>query len=169
MKYQTPTGAAASRAQTGERGSGDILQTVSGIASVLSFLIGLTALPPFLGAAPQPAPIRSDVLRLLSGPGQTALLLFSFPIFEILNTFSVISMAKIAVSLLRRCGVEFDSDLAVWCLLLLVLLPVAMGANLVFVIILFGEAFAPLPLACIAGSVLMTTYFAFRWLQKALY
>ncbi|HEX4960919.1 MAG TPA: hypothetical protein VF173_08780 [Thermoanaerobaculia bacterium] len=149
-----------------ERAGYELLQTIASIASVLGFLISLATLPPLLGAS---RPSGSNVLHALNDSSKAAVLLISFPIFEILNVFLVISIARIAVSVLRRCGVELDTDLGAWCLLLLVLLPVVLGTNLLFMIVLFGDPFTPLPLVCIAGSVLMTMYFAFRWLQKALY
>jgi hypothetical protein len=154
--------------QTRERAGGELLQTMASIASVLGLLVSLANLPPWLRAS-RPAPIGSSVLRVLTEPSRTAVLFVSFPIFEVLNVFLVLSIARITVSILRRCGVELDTDLGAWCLLLLVLLPVALGTNLLFMIVLFGDPFTPLPLLCIAPSLLMTLYFAFGWLLKALY
>lgn len=154
----------SAREQTG----GEILQTLASIASILGLIVGLASLPPWLGAS-QPAPAGSSVLRVLSEPAKTAVLLVSFPIFAILNVFLVLSTARISVSVLRRCGVELDTDLGVWCLLLLVLLPVTLGTSLLFMIVLFGNPFTPCPILLITGSILMTMYFAFRWLQTTLY
>ncbi len=168
MRHQATSEPRVLRSDTRERAGAELLQTIAAIASVLGFLISLASLPPWLGA-PRPSQTGSSVLRVLNEPSGAAVLFISFPIFEILNVFLVISIARIAVSVLRRCGVELDTDLGVWCLLLLVLLPVALGTNLLFMIVLFGDPFTPLPLLCIAGSVLMTLYFAFGWLQKTLY
>ena len=154
--------------QAREQASGEILQTLASIASILGLIVGLANLPPWLGVS-RPAPAGSSVLRILSEPFRTAVLLVSFPIFAILNIFLVLSTARIAVSVLRRCGVELDTDLGVWCLLLLVLLPVALGTSLLFMIVLFGDPFTPCPILLISGSLLMTMYFAFRWLQSTLY
>jgi hypothetical protein len=147
-----------------QRAGFELLQTIAAIASILGFLVGLANLPPLLGA-PQPA----GVLRVLNEHSKPAVLLISFPIFEILDVFLVISIARIAISALRRCGVHVDTDLGVLCLLVLVQLPVALGTNLMFMIVLFGDPFSPLPLLCIACSLLMTLYFAFRWLQQTVY
>lgn len=151
-----------------QRAGAELLQPAAAVASILGFLIGLAGLPSLLGA-PRPTPIGPNVLRALDGPSGAAVLFLGFPIFEILDVFLVLSIARIAVSVLRRCGVELDTDLGALCLLLLVLLPVALGTNLLFMIVLFGNPFAALPLLFIVGSILMTLYFAFRWLQKTLY
>ncbi|HKI06090.1 MAG TPA: hypothetical protein VKK31_29190 [Thermoanaerobaculia bacterium] len=46
---------------------------------------------------------------------------------------------------------------------------VAAGTNLALAIVLFGEVFSPLPILCMAASLMVTGYFAFRWLQKAIF
>ena len=148
---------------------GDLLQTASAIATVLGFLLSLGALAPFLGSTPRQGPAGADVLRLLSPEGKIAVLVFSAPIFGLLDTVLVISLARIALSLLRRCGVEISGDLGLWLLLLFVLMPVATGANLAFAIVLFGAVASPLPLAGILANLVVTGYCAFRWLVNALY
>ena len=153
----------------GERMGEDLLQTASAIATVLGFLLSLGALVPFLGTPPQQGSAGPDVLRLLSPEGKVAVLVFSTPIFGLLDTVLVISLARIALSLLRRCGVEISGDLGLWLLLLFVLMPVATGANLAFAIVLFGEVASPLPLAGILANLVVTGYCAFRWLLNAIY
>jgi hypothetical protein len=167
MRPRTETPAACSG--SGYKGGTDLLQTVSAIASVLGFLIGLVTFVPFLGSPPQHSPLALDVLRPLSREWKAAVLLFSMPIFSVLDTFLVISMAKAAVSLLRHSGVELYGDASAWLLLLFVLFPVALGATLAFVIVLFGEVFSILSLACIVASLVVTGFCAFRWLQSVLY
>jgi hypothetical protein len=152
-----------------ERFGKDLLHTAAALATVLGFLGSLPHLVPFLGKRSELAPASFDVMRLLDGPGKMAVLLISMPLFGLLNTFFVISLARAALTLLRRCGVDLDGDICVWLLLLFVLLPVAAGTNLAFAIVLFGEVFSPLPILCMAASLLVTGYFAFRWLQKALF
>ncbi|HKG32533.1 MAG TPA: hypothetical protein VKB22_02255 [Gemmatimonadales bacterium] len=147
----------------------DLLYTAAALATVLGFFGSLAHLVPFLGTAPEQEPVNLNVMRLLDGQGKAAVLLISMPIFGLLNTFLVISLAKAALSLLRRCGVDLDGDACAWLLLLFVLLPVAAGTNLAFSIVLFGEVLSPLPILCMAASLVVTAYFAFRWLQKALF
>jgi len=151
------------------RGGWELLQTVSSIASLLGFLISLVTFVPFLGSPPRHSPVALDVLGPLSHEWKAAVLLFSMPIFSVLDTFLVLSIAKAAVSLLRHSGVELYGDASAWLLLLFVLFPVAMGATLAFVIVLFGEALSVLPLACIVASLVVTCFCAFRWLQSTLY
>lgn len=156
------------RTEPRERAGAELLQTMSAIASLLGFLISLATLSPWL-EAPQPRPAGNRVQQVLSGTSSAAVLLSSFPIFAILDVFLMISIAKMALSILRRCEVELDTDLGIWCLLLFVLLPVAVGTNLMFIIVLFGDRFTALPIVCIGSGVLMAMYFAFRWLQRTLY
>jgi len=151
-----------------EHAGAELLQTMSAIASLLGFLITLATLSPWLGAR-QPRPAGASVQHVLSERSYAAVLLSSFPIFAILDVFLMISIAKMALSILRRCEVELDTDLSMWCLLVLVLLPVAVGTNLLFIIVLFGDRFTALPVVCVGSGVLMAMYFAFRWLQKTLY
>jgi hypothetical protein len=166
MRHQATPDPRVFNSGSRERAGYELLQTIAAIASVLGFLISLATLPPLLGAS---RPSSSNVLHALNDSSKMAVLLISFPIFEVLNVFLVIAIARIALSVLDRCGVELDTDLGAWCLLLLVLLPVALGTNLLFMIILFGDPFTPLPACFAAGGVLMTMYFAFLWLLKALY
>jgi hypothetical protein len=147
----------------------DLLQTAAALATVLGFLGSLPHLVSFLGKGPEQAPVRFDVMRLLDSPGKAAVLLISMPFFGLLNTFFVISLARAALTLLRRCGVDLEGDACLWLLLLFVLLPVAAGTNLAFAIVLFGEVLSPLPILCMAASLVVTGYFAFCWLQKALF
>jgi hypothetical protein len=164
MTHQVTSNPGVLRTGAGQRAGAELLQAIAAIASILGFLISLANLPSLLGP-PQP----SGVLRVLTEHSGPAVLLISFPIFEILDVFLVISIARIAISVLHRCGVDIDTDLGVWCLLVLVQLPVALGTNLLFMIVLFGNPISALPLVCMAGSLLMTLYFAFRWLQKTVY
>lgn len=155
--------------QLEERMGRDLLQTTSAIASLLGFLITLGTLVPFLGTPPPQGASPSDLLRLLSLEWKVAVLIFSTPIFGLFDTLLVLTLARVALSLFRRCGVEFSGDTGVWLLLLFVLLPVAIGANLAFAILLFGQIVSPWPLACIVANLVVTGYCAFRWLLNALY
>lgn len=152
-----------------DRGGAELLHIAAAIATVLGFLITLATFVPFLGAPPRPSPAALDVLRPLSQEWKAAILFFSMPIFSVLDTFLVVSIARATVVLLRRCGVELYGDASAWLLLLFVLLPVSLGATMAFVLVLFGEVFSPLSLVCIAGSLVVTEFCAFRWLQNALY
>lgn len=158
-----------SRAAQGERMGQDLLQTSSAIASVLGFFLSLTTFIPFFGSPAPQAPITADVLRLFSQEGKIAVLVWSTPIFGLLNTVLVISLARISLSILRSCGVEIDNDTGALLILLFVLLPVAVGSNLAFAIVLFGDVTSAPPLLCIVANLVVTGYCAFRWLQNKIY
>ena len=158
-----------SRPAQGEWMGRDLLQTVSAIASILGFFLSLTTFVPFFGSPAPQAPITADVLRLFGHEGKIAVLVWSTPIFGLLNTVLVISLARISLSILRSCGVEIDNDTGALLILVFVLLPVAVGSNLAFAIVLFGDVASAPPIACILANLVVTCYCAFRWLQNTIY
>ena len=128
---------AGGRPAVHERAGAELLQTIAAVVGILGFLMSLANVPAILGAL---RPSGPSVLHVLNESSKPAVLLVSFPIFELLNVLLVISIARMTLSVLRRCSVALDSDLSTWSVLLLVLLPVALGTNLLSMIVLFGDA-----------------------------
>ena len=147
----------------------DLLQTLSALVTVFGFATGFSSLPAFLTGARPSAPLNLDILRTLGPLGRVALALLGTPIFSVLTTFLVISLARTVISLLGKFGAEPHGDVTAWTLMALILLPVAVGANLIFMVILFGNTVNAFALLCVAGSVLATGIFVFRWLLNRLF
>ena len=139
------------------------LQTVASMVTVIAFLSGISSVPALFGAQPAAPLLTTDILADLKIQLQYALVLFLAPIFNIVDTWLTIAAGELMLLFVQKLSIG-EHDLIYWSILLLVLLPMVVGLNMLFVVILFGDAFQAVPMTIGSISILTTVVFTFSWL-----
>jgi hypothetical protein len=127
----------------------DTLQTISALVTIFIFLSGVSSIPGVFGGAPRDALLRTDVLNSL------------------FNSWLAIASGRLMLLFAEKMDIG-NHDAVYWAILLLVLLPMVVWANMLFLVTLFGDALRAQSLAVGACSIATTFIFTFNWLVRVL-
>lgn len=145
----------------------EVVQTIGSLISIFVFFTGFSSIPGLLGGVPLDTNIVGFTnFSVLPVDLQIGFILIGVPIFNLINAWFTISIAKIVLYFLAEIRVEMCDSPIIIIVLLLVLLPITIGINIIFLAVLFENIMSNLSIAIGIVSVITTSCFVFFWMDN---
>lgn len=125
------------------------VELLASIVTLVVFLTGLSSLPAILQVTSpsfvdiDPAPSGRGILSVFDLQAQVAIALMSMPAFCMTNTWFLVAVSISFFTVMDRLGINAAISESLFSVLLL--LPFAVGLNMIFMIVLFGTYLSWLP------------------------
>jgi len=149
-------------------------QVLGATATLIIFLTGYSSLPAMLGIEYPNEQHTKAVLPTFNLQVQIALVLIGAPLFNFIDTWLAISLSKLLVRFLSGLGIDCSRSSSRFSPVyyvtgIAILVPVIVGINMLFLVILFGNYVHPAAIILGVVSIAATAIYYFFWFNRFRY